>query len=246
MRQTTLQAVTLETLSTATQAVEHTVAAYRTGGHRLLSVIQQRLAAPTAKRTERFAPRLAAALRRTNASAQSMVTRGIDRFSTRTSAVIEATSQGMRGQVKRVARIAKAIDSPLLGKGIDAVVRLSMPGAKAALALTERVAAVAGKLPVTRKTSKAAVAKRGAAQRAKPARAASVGKRAVATRPVVKVSVAKARKVAKAAQAAQADVAVTVRRARKAVVKTVADLTPAAKPARRRVAKAPVEVVVQA
>lgn len=227
MSQASLQSVTLETLANSVKAAEHAVDVYRAGGRRLVAVIDERVTAPTVARTERYAPKLADALRRSGSRVGKLAVKGIDAVSRRTDAVITASSARVAAQVRRLARVAGNVSNPLLANGLDTAARVSLPGAKAALALSERVAAVAAKLPV---------AKTGAAARGTGKTAKAVG----ATKPVKATQPAARRRTSQAAET----LSQRVQKAAKRTGAQVAKRTGAqATKARRRVAKASQEVV---
>jgi hypothetical protein len=241
MTQSTLRSVTLKTVANYTQAAERAVGAYRTGGHRLISAMQRGVDQAAKQGAERLAPRLAAALRRANSRVTGLASKGLDAVSSGTERAIELSSTGVTAQVKRVADLVEGVDNRVVVSGVQAAVRIGMPGAQAALALSERVVAGAGKLP----GAKAAVI----ARPAKPAkRAVSARRRAVAeveapVKAVVKRAAAGVNKAKKAVAPVVAEVA--------AAAKPKAARKPAAKPAgvatqARRAAKAKVQAVSEA
>ncbi len=226
MTQTSLRAVTLKTVANYTQAAERAVGAYRAGGHRLISAMQRGVDQAAKQGAERLAPRLAAALRRAGGSMTGLAAKGLDAVSSRTERAIEMSSTGVSSQVSRVADLAEGADNRVVVSGLQAAVRISLPGAQAALAISERVAAGASKLPGAPVKVKAVVAK------TKPA--ASAGRRAAAKLD------AKVEVVAKTAAA-------TVKKAKKAVAPVVAEVKAAVKPkAVRKPAAKPVAVVAKA
>lgn len=228
MSRQTLRAVTLQTVATATKAAEATVGAYRAGGHRLVAVIQQRVAAPTVARAEPYAPRLASALGQTSRRAGSMADKGIDLVSDRTEQAISVAAKGVTAQVRRVAQLADGVDNRVIATGLDTAARITLPGVQAALALTERLADGADKLARTAAGPKAA-----RASRAKKAVAKAPVRRA-AKKPAAPVAdVVEA--VAKPARRAAASVKRTVKAAAQPVVKAAA--TPAPKAAKPRAAR---------
>jgi hypothetical protein len=232
MSQTTLQSVTLETLATAAKTAEHAVEVYRAGGRRLVAVIDERVTGRAVTRAERFAPKLAAALRRSGDRAGKLVVKGIEVVSQRTDALIAASSARMAAQVRRLARAAGGVRNPFLASSLHTAARLTMPGAKVALAITERVAAVADKLPMPAAKGRKAPVRQAAKRVAQPA------VRRAAAKPV-------AEPLKKVTQRAGTQ----VRRAvKKAVVETQAAVKPVVRAARKQakaVAK-PVTAAVQA
>ncbi len=225
-----LRAVTLKTVANYTQAAERAVGAYRVGGHRLISAMQRGVDRAARQGAERLAPRLAAALRRASGNVTGLAAKGLDAVSSRTERAIEMGSTGVSSQVSRVADLAEGVDNRVVASSLQAAVRISLPGAQAALAISERVAAGAGKLPgapVKAKTAvKSAVVK---AKRATPA-----GRRAAAKLDA---------QVDAVAQTATA----TVKKAKKAVAPVVAEVKAAVKPKTvRKAAAKPAAVVAKA
>ena len=146
MTQTTLRAVTLKTVANYTQAAERALGAYRSGGHRLISALQRGVDRAAKQGSERLAPRLANALRRASGNVGGLAAKGLDAVSRRTEQAIGLGSTNMTTQLGRVADLVDGVDNRVLASGVQAAVRLSLPGAKAALALSRRVAAGADKL----------------------------------------------------------------------------------------------------
>ena len=147
MTQTTLRAVTLKTVANYTQAAERAVGAYRAGGHRLINAVQRSVDRAAQQGAERLAPRLAAALRRASGNMTGLASKGLDAVSSGTERAIELGSTGVSSQLGRVADLVEGVDNRVVVSGVQAAVRISMPGAQAALMLSERVAAGADKLP---------------------------------------------------------------------------------------------------
>ena len=88
----TLRTATLETVANYRQLAEHAVGAYRASGHRLLAMMSRNLD----RSTDRIAPRLAEALRRTNTKVSEVAANGIDSVSAQTERVME-NLRGDRG-----------------------------------------------------------------------------------------------------------------------------------------------------
>jgi hypothetical protein len=223
MTQSTLRAVTLKTVANYTHAAERAVGAYRAGGHRLISAMQRGVDKAAKQGAERLAPRLAAALHRANTRVSGLAVKSLDAVSTRTERAIEFGSSGVTTQLKRVADLVEGVDSRVVASSVQAAVRISMPGAQAALALSERVAAGAGKLP-------------GASSRVKAAKPA---KRMVRSRVAAEVE-APVKAVAQRAAAG-------VKKVRKAGAPVIAEVAVAVKPkAARKPAAKPAGVAAQA
>ena len=142
MTQTTLRAVTLKTVANYAQAAERAVGAYRRSGHRLISLLQRGVDRAAKQGSER----LANALRHASGNVGGLAAKGLDAVSRRTEQAIELGSTHMTTQLGRVADLAEGVDNRVLVSGVLAAVRISLPGAKAALALSQRVAAGADKL----------------------------------------------------------------------------------------------------
>ncbi len=142
----TLRAVTLKTVANTTLAAELAVHAYRVGGHRFLSAMQRGFERAAAGSAERFAPKLAAVLRHAGDKVGGLAVKGLDAVSARTERAIEAGAAGVNAQVGRVAKFAARAERPAVVTGLKAVSRLTMPGARAGLLLSERLAAGADKL----------------------------------------------------------------------------------------------------
>jgi len=217
MTQTTLRAVTLETLNNYRQVAEHAVGVYRASGHRLLSMMSRNVDRAATRGAERIAPRWADMLRKTSTKVTGVAAQGIDGLSARTERVIELGTSTVNTQVSRVADLVEGIENRYIVTGLQAAARISLTGAQAALTLSEKLVAGAGKLstaiegtPVTR--AKAAVAR---------------GQRKVAARGR---GVAKA--VRKAAQPAQVEVKKQVKAVERRAQRVAAKL-PVAKPSAR-------------
>jgi hypothetical protein len=217
MTQTSLRAVTLETVDNYRQVVEHAVDAYRASGHRLLSMMNRSVDRAATRGAERIAPRWAATVRKTSSKVTGVAAKGIDNVSARTERVIELGSAGVSAQVSRVAKLAEGIENRYIATGLQAAARISLTGAQAALNLSERLVAGAVKLST-------------AIDGSTVSRARTVASRGQRTLAVRGRGVAKS--VRRAAQPAQAEVKKQVRAvARRA--KRVAAKLPATKPAAR-------------
>lgn len=217
MTQTSLRAVTLETVDNYRQVAEHAVDAYRASGHRLLSMMSRSVDRAATRGAERIAPRWAATLRKTSSKVTGVAAKGIDSVSARTERVIELGSAGVSAQVGRVATLVEGIENRYIATSLQAAARIGLTGAQAALTLSEKLVAGADKLSTAIEGSTVSRAET----------IASRGKRTVVARGR---SVAKS--VRRAAQPAQAEVKKQVRAvARRA--KTVAAKLPVAKSAAR-------------
>ena len=204
----TLRTATLETVANYRQLAEHAVGAYRASGHRLLAMMSRNLD----RSTDRIAPRLAEALRRTNTKVSEVAANGIDSVSAQTERVIELGTASVTSRIDIVADLVQGIENRYVATGLQTVARLSLTGAQAALIVSEKLAAGADKLAdvvggrhvrgtkaVARAKTAVRTARRATAPakpraaksvkaEIKPARAATVKR---AAKPVVKVKVAR-------------------------------------------------------
>lgn len=203
MNQTKLHSVTLQTVANYRQAAEHVVGAYRVGGHRLLAVISQRLDQAAHLGAGRIAPRLAAALRRANSNVNGYAGKGLEMVSKGTERVIEVSSAGITAQFSRVAKLAADLDNSLVANGLDAVVRISLPGAQLALTLSEKIANGADKLETVTAGKRSVRAKAASGRKSVKRAATSVRKPAA---KVQKTVVDEAAKVVKAVKRGAAGV----------------------------------------
>ena len=146
MTQTSLHNVTLQTVANYRHAAQRAVGAYRAGGHRLIAVVQQGVDEAATRGAEPYVPGLAAALRSAGHNVTSLATQGVDAVSSRTERAIELGATGMTQQIKRAADLADGVDNRYVARGLQAAARISLPGAQAALAISERLAAGADKL----------------------------------------------------------------------------------------------------
>ena len=227
MTQTTLRAVTLKTVANYTEAAERALGAYRSGGHRLISALQRGVDRAAKQGSERLAPRLANALRRASGNVGGLAAKGLDAVSRRTEQAIGLGSTNMTTQLGRVADLVDGVDNRVLASGVQAAVRLSLPGAKAALALSRRVAAGADKLAgfaedTAEKSAQKSTHKSAhntAHNTASKAPAQSVSSKAAAGRRAASVAAA----VDAPVKAAVRRAASTVKRASKAVAPVIAE-----------------------
>jgi hypothetical protein len=143
----TLRAASLKTVQNYSQAAERAVGAYRFGGQRLISALRRSVDRVAAQGVERLAPRLATALRRANDQVTGLASKSLDAVSRRTEHAIASSGRRVNAQLDRVADLAAGADNRVVVSGVQAIARLGLPGARVALALSERVAAGAGKLP---------------------------------------------------------------------------------------------------
>ena len=218
MTQQTLSTVTLATIENYRHAASLAVMAYRAGSNRLIDAVNSSIDANVYSRTEKLAPQLTAKLAQVRLGMTDIMVKGIDSVSTGSDKAIEVSSTTATQGVAKVAKFAAGIDNRVVANGIDAVVRLSMPGAQMAQTLSAKVAvgadtlsrAAAGKkspvVRAARAVKKAAVVAKRSAVRKAAAAPKTVTKKVVAVKAkafsVAKTSVASVkRKAAKVAAA---------------------------------------------
>jgi hypothetical protein len=159
----TLSGVTLQSLENYRTAAAQAVVAYRIGGRRLVRVVDGALKSNVYPRTATLAPRATERMNDVRGSVAEAVVNGIDQIAERAERVIEAGSSSAAAQVAKLAKFTAGIDNEAVANGLRTVARLTMPGAKVALAVSSRVAAGASALadgagarPVQRAIRKAA------------------------------------------------------------------------------------------
>ena len=192
MTQATLSTVTLATIENYRHAASLAVKAYRTGSNRLIDAVNTSIEANVYSRTEKVAPQLTAKLAEVRTGLTDIMVKGIDSVSTGSDKAIEASSSTAAQGVAKVAQFAAGIDNRVVANGIDAVVRLSMPGAQIAKTVSAKVAEGADTL------SRVAAGKQ-----AQPAHAVKAVKKAAvaAKRHVVRKAAATQKTVSKKAVA---------------------------------------------
>ena len=206
---TSLRTVTLKTVANYRHAAERTLRACRSGSQRLIAVVRDGVDQAAQRGAEPYVPALAAAVRRAGDNLGQLAHQGLDAVSERTSRAIAVSADGVTTQVKRVAELYSGVDNKVVATGLQAAVRVSLPGAQVALALSERVAAGADKLAAAAAGAKAGRAAKTARKRVRTAKAEAtdvvadvkVQARKVAARPKVKKAVAATAQPAKRSRA---------------------------------------------
>ena len=212
----TLSHLTLQTLDNYRTAANQAVVAYRLGSHALVNVVNATLENSVYPRTAKLAPQATRRIDGVRGNMSDAVVKGIDQVAERTEQAIAMGSSAAASQVKKVARFAAGIDNDIVAGGLQAAVRLTMPGAKVALAVSGKVvegasalAGAAGARPVRKAVRKAAApVKR---------QAAPVARRAKKAVAVTSQRVARAVKAVKTVKTPAAPVARAKRAAKKAV-----------------------------
>ena len=182
-----LSSITLKTIENYRHAAELAVSAYRVGNHRLVSAVSDGLEKNVYSRTAKVAPQFTTRLTQVRDSLNGMIVKGIDEVSSRSEQAIEATSTNAVAGVKKVADIAAGVDNRIVANGIQTAVRLSLPGAQAALAVSAKIVEGADALSrvaggESLKTEKVVKTVRKAAVRAKTATKAAVRKTTVSAK----------------------------------------------------------------
>lgn len=183
MRAQYLSHLTLETLENYRNAATQGVRAYRSGGHRLVGAVNGALEHSVYPRTARLAPRATEFMNDVRGNVTQIVIKGLNQTAARAATAIEFGASTAGAQVNKLARFASKVDNPAVANGLQTVARLTMPGAKVALAISDKVAAgataladAAGARPVRSATRKAAAAPRRAARRVAGAAKAPMAK----------------------------------------------------------------------
>jgi len=164
MTATTLTRVTLDTLANYGLAATKAMEAYRLGSHRLVDAVDKTLTERVYTRTAKVAPIATERLNTLRGNVSGGLVKGIDGLVARTEQAIEFSQATAASQLHKVAGYAAAIDNPVIANGLRTAARLSMPGAKVALALSSKVAesatalaGAAGAQPAVVRKAKAAV-----------------------------------------------------------------------------------------
>jgi uncharacterized phage infection (PIP) family protein YhgE len=210
MTNPSLSRVTLQSLENYRTAATQAVVATRLGGHRLVGAVNGALKNSVYPRTAKLAPRATDRMNQVRGNVSEVVVKGIDQVAAGAEKAIELSSSTAAAQVNKVARFAAGVNNQIVANGLQAAARLTMPGAKAALAVSSQVAKgataladAAGARPVRNAVRKAAA---GSSRKLAP-----VARNAKAT---VKTA---GRRVAKKMQAPVAHAQRAARTAKKAV-----------------------------
>ena len=168
-----LSHVTLETLENYRDAATQGVLAYRSGSRRLIGAVNGALERRVYPRTAKLAPRATEFMNDLRGNVTQIVIKGLEQSAERAAKAIEFGAQTAGTQVNKLARYAAKIDNQAVANGLQTVARLTMPGAKVALAISGKVAAgamaladAAGARPVRSAARKATAAPRRAVKRA--------------------------------------------------------------------------------
>ena len=136
-----LSHVTLETLENYRNAATQGVLAYSAGSRRLIGAVNGALEQRVYPRTARLAPRATAFMNDMRGNVTQIVVKGLDQSAARATTAIEFGAHSAGTQVNKLAQFAARVDNPVVANGLQTVARLTMPGAKVALAISGKVAA---------------------------------------------------------------------------------------------------------
>ncbi len=178
-----LSHVTLETLENYRTAAAQSVLACRSGGRRLIGAVNGALQQRVYPRTAKLAPRATEFMNGVRGNVTQIVTKGLEQTAAGATTAIEFGANTAGTQLHKLAKFASKVDNTVVANGLQTVARLTMPGAKVALAISGKVAAgavaladAAGARPVRRAARKAAAAPRRVAQRVTQAAKAPLAK----------------------------------------------------------------------
>jgi hypothetical protein len=178
-----LSHVTLETLENYRNAATQGLLAYRSGSRRLIGAVNGALEQRVYPRTAKLAPRATELMNGVRGNVSQIVIEGVEQSTARATTAIEFGANTAGTQVNKLARFASKVDNAVVANGLQTVARLTMPGAKVALAISGKVAAgataladAAGARPVRRAARKAAAAPRRAVKHAAQAAKAPLAK----------------------------------------------------------------------
>ncbi len=165
MTRQNLSHVTLETLENVRNAATQGLLAYRSGSRRLIGAVNGALEQRVYPRTAKLAPRATEFMNDVRGNVTQIVIKGLEQSAERAATAIEFGAQTAGTQVNKLAAFAAKVDNPAVANGLQTVARLTMPGAKVALAISSKVAAgalaladAAAARPVRRAARKAAKA----------------------------------------------------------------------------------------
>ncbi len=188
----TLSLVALDTLKNVRAASRQAVVAYRLSSRKLVSAINRALIARVYPLTAKLAPAATERVNGLRGSVSGFVEKSIDQVADRAGQAIDFGSTTAASQVTRAAELAAAIRNGTVAGGVQAAAGLYLPGAKAALALSGKVAQganaladAAGVRPVRKAVRRTtAGAKRAGTQAARKAKAPVAKARRAARRAV--------------------------------------------------------------
>ncbi|MEO8122702.1 MAG: hypothetical protein ABI633_01490 [Burkholderiales bacterium] len=197
----TLSSVTLETIENYRNAAMFAVDAYRVGSLRLIDVVNSGID-NVYSRTEKVAPQLTKTVAQFRGDLSDIIVKGVGEVASRSDKVIEVSSETAVVGVTKVAKFTAGIDNTMVVNGLEAAVRMSLPGAQVARTVSAKVAEGADALARAAGGKKNAVGK--AVVRAKKSATTTkrkIVRKAAATKTAVSRKAAAPRKVVAATKA---------------------------------------------
>lgn len=140
MSQASLSRVALATIENYRNAANEAARAYQVGSQRLIRGLNKGIDEQVYSRTGKVAPQLTDALSKVRGRMTRIVFQGIDQVTSRTEQAVGFGSDGAARQVTRAAQFVARIDNALLANGLQTAARLTLPGAKVALAVSSKLA----------------------------------------------------------------------------------------------------------
>ncbi len=140
MSANTLQDTTLKTVANYRRTALAAVGAYRNGSLRLINGLQKRVDRAADDGERRGAPTLSKSLRSNTYRVTGMAVQGVERLSGGAERVIDKGADGLLRRVDRVAEMVDGVQSPRVARGLNSVARISMPGARVALTVSQALA----------------------------------------------------------------------------------------------------------
>lgn len=140
MTQQTLKRVTLATIENYRAAANQATQAYRAGGQRLVGAVNSTIAQTIDGQIAKVAPEFILSMQKARVRVSGIVVKGIDQVVSRTEKAVDLGSNRATKQVIKVAAFAAGIENPMVASGLPTATRLSMLGAKLALAVSSKVA----------------------------------------------------------------------------------------------------------
>ncbi|MCB2019368.1 MAG: hypothetical protein KDG44_01050 [Burkholderiaceae bacterium] len=192
----TLSSVTLQTIENYRTAAIFAVDAYRLGSLRLIDAVNGGLVNSVYPRTSKLAPQLTKTVSQVRGDLSDIIVTGVGEVAARTDKAIKVSSDAMAGGVSKVAKYAATIDNPIVVNGLEAAVRISLPGAQVARTVSAKVAEGADALARVASGKKTSVKKAAAtAKRATTTAKRKVVRKAAATKTAVRKAAAPSKAV---------------------------------------------------
>lgn len=135
----TLSSVTLETIENYRNAAMFAVDAYRAGSLRLIDVVNSGID-NVYSRTGKVAPQLTKSVAQFRGDLSDIIVKGVGEVAARSDKVIEVSSETAVAGVTKVAKFTAGIDNPVVTNGLEAAVRISLPGAQVVRTVSAKLA----------------------------------------------------------------------------------------------------------